>query len=88
LKTILLTGVPGVGKTIYLIDEIGKMECLSRRFVSAVERLLDSGRTIIATITLKGSGFIERVKERPDVELLPVTEKNRDTLADEVVKKL
>src|SRR5437660_2457645 len=27
---------------VYLVDEIGKMECLSARFVSAMERLLDS----------------------------------------------
>ena len=29
---------------LYLIDEIGKMECFSRRFVSALEELLDRGR--------------------------------------------
>ena len=35
---------------VYLVDEIGKMECLSARFVAAMQDLLDSDRVVIATI--------------------------------------
>src|SRR5262245_37210227 len=54
---------------IYLVDEIGKMECLSVRFVAAMGRLLDAGRPVVATIAERGGGFIAEVKARPDVGL-------------------
>src|SRR5512134_4116108 len=35
---------------VYLIDEIGKMECLSDRFVNRMRLLLDGPRPVIATV--------------------------------------
>lgn len=67
---------------VIIIDEIGKMECLSRRFTEEVRALLDSSRTIIATIALKGEGFIQQVKQRSDCRLITVTVENRNVLAD------
>jgi nucleoside-triphosphatase len=43
---------------VYLIDEIGKMECLSSRFVAAVTTILESTAPVIATIAARGDGFI------------------------------
>lgn len=65
---------------VYLIDEIGKMECLSDRFVSAMRILLDSQKAVIATIALRGSGFIAEVKRRKDCVLYEVTRPNRNEL--------
>jgi nucleoside-triphosphatase len=65
---------------IYLVDEIGKMECLSRRFVSAMTALLDAGVPLVATVAARGGGFIEAVKRRPDVELWTVTRASRDEM--------
>lgn len=70
---------------IYLIDEIGKMECLSSRFVEAMRRLLDSGRPLVATIARRGGGFVEEVKRRRDVEVWTVTQATRDALPDRIV---
>jgi nucleoside-triphosphatase len=70
----------------YVIDEIGRMECLSPRFVEAVRRLLDSDCVLVATIGLRGGGFIAQVKARDDVELWQVTRANRDALADRAAK--
>jgi len=70
---------------VYLVDEIGKMECLSARFVAAMQDLLDSDRVVIATIARHGEGFIRAVKARPDCVLLEVTRANRDRLAAEVL---
>jgi nucleoside-triphosphatase len=69
----------------YLIDEIGKMECLSERFVAAVQALLDARLTVVATIAERGAGFIARVKRRDDVTLWEVTRQNRDELPTAVV---
>ncbi len=70
---------------VYLIDEIGKMECLSAAFVDATRRLIDSGRPLVATVAQRGGGFIEDVKRRRDVEVWPVTRATRDTLPDRIV---
>ena len=39
---------------LYLIDEVGKMECFSRQFIVAMEALLDSKNIVVATVALKG----------------------------------
>jgi nucleoside-triphosphatase len=71
---------------VYLIDEIGKMECFSARFVAATTRLLDGSRLVVATIALRGGGFIEEVKRRPDVELLNITCSNRDEVPARILE--
>jgi nucleoside-triphosphatase len=73
------------GITIYIVDEIGKMECLSVRFVEATRNLLDSGRPVVATVGLRGTGFIAEVKRRPDAELWEVTRQNRDEMPTRVL---
>lgn len=70
---------------VFLVDEIGKMECLSERFVVAMRRLLDSGRVVVATVALRGGGFIAEVKRRSEVALREVTRANRDALPAEVL---
>ncbi|MFZ5790801.1 MAG: nucleoside-triphosphatase [Pseudomonadota bacterium] len=68
----------------YLVDEIGKMECLSEDFVAAM-RALVSGRTpLVATVGARGGGFIAEVKRRPECELWEVTHANRDEMPSRV----
>lgn len=71
---------------LYLVDEIGKMECLSPRFVASMRALLGSGRPVVATIAERGGGFIREVKDRDDVTVWPVTVRNRDALAERIVE--
>ena len=71
---------------VYLVDEIGRMECLSPKFRAAMRRLLDSGPPLVATVALRGSGFIAEVKVRVDVELWEVTKENRDEMPDQIVR--
>jgi len=73
---------------LYVIDEIGKMECLSRAFCEAVQLLLDSEAPVLGTVAMKGGGFIAEVKARSDVALLEVTVRNRDGLPDEISRIL
>ena len=65
---------------VYLVDEIGKMECMSARFVAGMRCLLDGYAPVVATIAQRGGGFIAEVKARPDVELWEVTLANREEL--------
>lgn len=73
---------------LVIIDEIGKMECLSPKFIGLIEDLLDSPKKIIATIALKGSGFIEKVKDRGDVMTFEITRENRDEMLREILKEV
>jgi nucleoside-triphosphatase len=71
-----------------IIDEIGKMECLSSTFRHDVPRLLESATCVIATIALKGDRFIQELKERPDCRLIAVTVANRQALADDLIPNI
>jgi nucleoside-triphosphatase len=71
--------------SLYLVDEIGKMECFSERFVQAVRALLDARKRVVATVARRGAGFIAEVKRRPDVELWEVTVRNRDSLVGSIL---
>ena len=73
---------------LIIIDEIGKMECLSDKFEKLLEEILDSEKWVIATIAMKGSGPIERVKKRQDIRLFEITQKNRDALFSEILKEV
>ena len=66
---------------VVILDEIGKMECLSQRFIDEVEAQLDSAKMVIATVGLKGGGFPATVKSHPDCRVVTVNLKNRTFLA-------
>jgi len=73
---------------LIIIDESGKMECFSMRFIDNVMLLLGGPRTLVATIALKGEGFIKQVKGRPDYRLVTITRENRDRLLNELASEL
>jgi nucleoside-triphosphatase len=73
---------------LMMIDEIGKMECLSDQFKKLLKELLDSEKRVIATIALKGSGLIEEIKKRHDIKLFELTKSNRDTLLFDILKEV
>lgn len=80
-----VTLAPDLDVAVYLVDEIGKMECFSERFVRAARALLDARKRVVATIARGGGGFIAEVKRRPDVELWEVTRRNRDSLVESIL---
>jgi nucleoside-triphosphatase len=69
----------------YLIDEICKMECHYPPFIEAVRRLLGGPVALVATIALRGGGFVAEVKERRDVQVVEVTPVNRQGLPEQIV---
>ena len=71
-----------------MVDEIGKMECLSNKFDRIMKEVLDSEKWVIATIALKGAGLITEVKQRQDVKLFEITASNRDVLLSEILKEI
>jgi nucleoside-triphosphatase len=73
---------------IIIIDEIGKMECLSARFRATMTGLLDSATPVIATVAVRGSEYIGEVRRRPDIVLVELTVQNRDTLLPRVLERV
>lgn len=73
---------------LFVVDEIGKMECFSDKFVDAIRRLLKSDKSILATVAQKGSGLMREVKDYPGVELLHLTRETRDEVTQRIARKL
>ncbi|XP_075452973.1 cancer-related nucleoside-triphosphatase [Ascaphus truei] len=78
-----------IQKTVYVIDEIGKMELFSQSFIHAVRKTLDcSGALIFGTIpmlTRKPLPLVEEIRSRRDVKVFHVTRENRDDILQEIV---
>lgn len=73
---------------LFVIDEIGKMECLSEAFVTAVRWLFASEKSVLATVAQKGGGFISEVKDYPDTKLFNLTHQGRDKTVAEILRIL
>ncbi len=71
---------------LLVVDEIGRMECLSSRFRQAVVRALDANVPVLGTIGLQDDPFLRAVRARFDVRLITVTPDNRESLVREIAK--
>ncbi|MDH7491956.1 MAG: nucleoside-triphosphatase [Methanolinea sp.] len=71
-----------------VIDEIGKMECISGQFCHLVEDLLSSEKCLLATIASRGTPFIEAIRQRDDVEIHLIDRKNHMDIAGRVKKRI
>ncbi len=67
-----------------LVDEIGRMTCLSSQFLDSMTDLLDAPVPVVATVAEEGNGLIAEVKNRPEAMIWEVTQSNRERLPAEV----
>jgi len=78
--------------SLWLIDEIGKMESYSGIFRSFINDILEQSIPVVATISLYAGGWIKEIRNRSDVELINLEESNRimyvDILAQELKTKI
>jgi nucleoside-triphosphatase len=77
---------PGID--LIVVDEVGKMECLSPLFVAAMERLWAAPVPLLITVAEKGGGLIAALKGKHDKTLLPVTTANREELPARILELL
>jgi nucleoside-triphosphatase len=78
-------GMTNPAPRLVVIDEIGKMECISDLFRKLVLERLDSPVPFLATIAMRGTPPIERIKGRPDVKVISMSHENRDEKFQEVL---
>ena len=79
---------PAPGIDLIVVDEVGKMECLSSRFVRAMEGLWSAAVPLLITVAQKGGGFIARIKSLPGARVLTVNLDNRDSLPETILEIL
>jgi nucleoside-triphosphatase len=79
---------PDPSAQLYLVDEIGRMECLSERFATAMRELLAGQTPVVATVGLRGDGLIAEVKGMEQCLLWEVTRENRDGLPMRILEWL
>lgn len=87
-ESVTMTLNPNSDIEIYLVDEIGKMECLSNRFIIAMRALMDSEKVIVATIGKQDHDYMNEVRRREDIVLWKVTYENRDELPERIINWL
>jgi len=83
-----LATIPFQDAGLVIIDEIGKMECISGLFCHLVEDLLSSEKCLLATIASRGTPFIEAIRKRDDVEICLIDRKNSMDIAARVKERI
>ncbi len=72
---------------IVVIDEIGKMELLSDKFLVLVKKIFSEKDQILATVPLKNvHPFVKELKERKDILLIEVSYTNREILPEKIIQ--
>ena len=72
---------------IVVVDELGKMQLVSSAFHEAVAALFERDRPVLATVHAFPHPVTDALKQRADVELIRVTERNRDALPRELAAR-
>jgi nucleoside-triphosphatase len=84
-EAVAIPSLIGEEDKVFLIDEIGKMECFSDPFCKRVREIFDSDARVLATIPFRSTvPFIEGIRNRQDVLIVTVTRENRDRLPEDL----
>jgi nucleoside-triphosphatase len=73
---------------VVLVDELGKMELASAGFRAAVEELVEAPVALAMTVQVARHPLTDRLRGRPDVEVIRLTARNRDQLPEELAERL
>ncbi|MHA1902874.1 MAG: NTPase [Candidatus Thorarchaeota archaeon] len=72
---------------IIAIDEIAKMELYSSKFISEVNKCLDTNR-VLATIQQRSNPSLNEIRKRSDITLHTVSIENRELLPEQLYSEL
>ena len=82
----LLSSIPAPG--LLLMDELGFLERDALAFRCAVLDALDADTPVLGVIRQGALGWLDALRRHERVEVVTVTEENRDTLPGEIRKRL
>ncbi|MHA1889091.1 MAG: NTPase [Promethearchaeota archaeon] len=75
-------------KKFIIIDEIGKMELFSEKFVRCVYETLTKNCSVLATITSRPNPVADDIKRVPGIEIIEITRMNRNIIPQIVYQKI
>jgi len=87
-KLITQQLMPDSKVELFLIDEIGLMECASLQFHHMIQKILNSQIPLIATIASREVLDILKLKDRKDISMLNMTYNNRDSIWKNVMVEI
>ncbi|MDP8215053.1 MAG: nucleoside-triphosphatase [Candidatus Euphemobacter frigidus] len=73
---------------LIVIDEIGNMEIISLRFQKAVIACLESPQPVLGVIKAGRGPFVDRIKSRPDVEIIELRRDRFEAVKTEVADRI
>lgn len=75
-------------KELIIMDELGRFEKDSLEFQEQVFRAIESKTPVLGVIKLDFQGWVDKIRNHPNVELIFVTKDNRDDLPILIKEKL
>ncbi len=73
---------------VLLVDELGRLELSSGALQRALREAFDRGPVVVATAGLAPLPFLTALKQRKDVELVPLSTANREAVEEELSARL
>jgi nucleoside-triphosphatase len=73
---------------LIVMDEIGRMENYCPSFQGVVLDALDAPQSVLGTLQMRSTSFLDRIRRRQDVTVKLVTPQNRDKLPAELIALL
>lgn len=73
---------------LIIMDELGFFEENAYLFQKAVYECLDSKIPVLGVIKKANSGFLNKLRERKDLEIIEVNEENRDEIPNKISELL
>jgi nucleoside-triphosphatase len=70
---------------LIVIDEIGKMELFSPRFITAVQDALSSPKRVLGTITLKPHPLADAIRQSRSIRVAELTRNNQKYVLAEIL---
>ena len=78
-----------MGVNMYVMNEIGPLETMSRTFSTAAKMLLKKDSiAVLATVAKQGRGFVREVKRLPGMNAIELTDSNSAAIEEQVLKEL
>ena len=73
---------------VVVLDEIGKMECLSEVFKARAAQLLEDDTPLLATVAAVGVGFVKRVRHDARAKHYMMTRGQFEGMAGEITREI
>ncbi|MBQ8830296.1 MAG: hypothetical protein IJ017_01710 [Oscillospiraceae bacterium] len=73
-------------KDVIVLDELGRLERCSERFMNAVFEKLSGEKRVLGVIKPESNHFLDKIREMPNIVIIEVTEENRDSIPAKIAE--